>query len=131
MYDELCSYSHSWTLNRDVLYNSEHCKDSKILKNRDKLYGNQAMLVYMIGKGEIVLDKFVGYSHNELLELFPNLSLRIYPGFSWGWQWYKLSNKLCKFSNFQSWLWGSGLPHHLINDLLPILPLLTRFHQRK
>ena len=63
----------------DVLYNSEHCKDSKILKNRDKLYGNQEMLVYMLGKGEIVLDKLNGYSHNELLELchkleFKNLS---------------------------------------------------------
>ena len=60
----------------DILYNSEHIKDSKILKNRDKLYGNQELLMYMMSKGELKLEKLNEYSNNELAELCRKLEFK-------------------------------------------------------
>ena len=63
----------------DLLYNSEHLKDSKILKNRDKLFGNQEMLMHCLREGHLVLENLNSYSQAELTELcvklqFENLS---------------------------------------------------------
>ena len=63
----------------DILYNSEHLNDSKILKNREKLYGNQELLMHCLKEGHLVLDQLDSYTNTELLTLcqkldFQNLS---------------------------------------------------------
>ena len=63
----------------EVLYNSEHVKDSKLMKNRDKLFGNQEMLMHLLKTGELVLGDLDSKSNEDLLRLchklkFENLS---------------------------------------------------------
>ena len=63
----------------EVLYTSEHVKDSKLMKYRDKLFGNQEMLMHLLKTGEIILGELDSYSNEDLLKLchklkFENLS---------------------------------------------------------
>ena len=63
----------------EFLYNTEHVKDSKLMKNRDQLYGNQELLMHCLKEGDLILDKLDSYSKEYLLELcvklgFQNLS---------------------------------------------------------
>lgn len=60
----------------DVLYNSEHRKDSKILKNRDQLYGNQALLMHSMKTGDLVLGNLDSYTNTELSLLCEKLEFK-------------------------------------------------------
>ena len=57
----------------ELLYSSEHLKDSKILKNRDKLFGNQKLLMHCLREGVLVLDQHDSYTKPELMNLFLKL----------------------------------------------------------
>ena len=58
---------------RELFYSSEHLKDSKILKNRDKLFGNQKLLMHCLREGVLVLDQNDSYTKPELMNLFLKL----------------------------------------------------------
>ena len=64
---------------RELIYSSERLKDSKTLKNRDKLFGNQKLLMHCLREGVLVLDQLDSYTKPELMDLclklgFENLS---------------------------------------------------------
>ena len=60
----------------DLLYNSEHLKDSKIMQNRDKLFGNQELLMHHLKEGNVVLEKLDSYTNAELSELCEKLEFQ-------------------------------------------------------
>ena len=59
----------------ELFYSSEHLKDSKILKNRDKLFGNQELLMHCLREGLLVLDQLDSYTKPELMDLCLKLGL--------------------------------------------------------
>lgn len=59
-----------------VLHNTEHKKDSSVLKNIDALFGNQMKLCELLLSGELVLSNLDGMTDDELVVLCKKLEFQ-------------------------------------------------------